>query len=102
MQKRWSAGVFYGLGFISGFCGVMLTALRLIASFYRMGFEGDTYTPEPVNIRIFIAPLALAISFYILNIFDIIISFQRIGQKTREDAFIKANLKSSETEPPEI
>lgn len=50
VQRRWLAASAYLLFFFAAFVDVMVTAGKIIASYYRMGFEFDTYEPEPVNL----------------------------------------------------
>ena len=90
------------MGFLWGFIWLMLVAGKIIISFYRMGFEFETYEPEPVKLSAFIAPLATASLFYLVNLFDVVIAQQRITRTKREENFNKESLpeKNKDDEPP--
>ncbi len=77
MQNRWRAGLFYGSGFLVGFCWFLMIALHIIFSFYRLAFELD-YQPEDPNIIGMIPPLLISTVFYLANLFDVFIAQQRI------------------------
>jgi len=87
MQRRWVAGIVFAMGFLWGFCWLMLVAGKIIVDFYRMGFEFETHEPALVNLSAFIAPLAIAAIFYLLSLFDVFAAQQRIGQQASSDIF---------------
>jgi hypothetical protein len=70
LQKRWLAGFIYATGFIAGFCWFMVLALRIIIDYYRLAFESD-FMPDEPNIIGMIPPLAIALVFYLTNLFDV-------------------------------
>jgi hypothetical protein len=90
MQKRWVAGVVFASGFLVGFFWLMVVALGIIISFYRMGFDSD-YEPETPNIMALLPPLAIAVVFYLMNLFDVVIAQLRIQQQTHTDLFTAEN-----------
>ena len=84
MQKRWVAGIVYASGFLVGFCWLMVVALGIIIAYYRMAFDFD-YEPETPNIMAMLPPLAIAVMFYLANLFDVVIAQLRIQQQAIED-----------------
>lgn len=92
MQKRWWAGTFFVIGFLSGFLWVMVVGLRLIAAYYAMAFDFNAEVPENTDASALIAPLVLALVFYVLNLFDMAAQHNRAAREKREEAFLQATL----------
>jgi len=91
MQKRWSAGIVFTTGFLSGFVWLMLIAGKIIIGFYRMGFDPG-YEPDAPNAMAMLPPAAIAILFYLINLFDVFFAQQRIARAQREQRFIDESL----------
>jgi hypothetical protein len=91
VQKRWGAGITYLLCFLAAFIYVMLAAGKIIISYYRLGFEFDTYKPEPVSMLNLLLPFGLAVLIYLANIMDVFIAQQRIHSKQARDEFVRQN-----------
>jgi hypothetical protein len=91
MQRRWLAGAAYLILFFTSFISVMVTAGQIIISYYRLGFEFDTYNPEPVRLSNLIVAFSIALLIYLVNILDVFIAQQRLASKQTQDAFIQQN-----------
>ena len=87
MQKRWVAGVVFVSGFLVGFFWVMVLAIGNIVDYYRMAFDFDGPAPDPSSPKAFIAPLLIALVFYVINLFDVSAAQLRIHQQTDTDFF---------------
>ena len=78
-QRRWVAGVFYGTAFTLLFCLLLITCLRTVLAFYRLGFSGQTSahpaSPLPVVLLFFATILV-----YLLNLFDTYRAQRRINR----------------------
>ena len=85
LQKRWIAGALFMTGFLSGFIWVMFTALRVLAAYYSMALDMDAELPENTGIGSFIAPLLLAVTFYLLNLFDMAAQNGRAAREIFQD-----------------
>ena len=88
MQQRWIAGVLFTAGFLWGFVWLMILAFGIIIDFYKMAFEFETYEPTSVSLSAFIAPLAISLIFYLINLFDVVFAQQRINRTEAEARFI--------------
>lgn len=91
MQKRWVAGVVFVSGFLVGFFWVMVLAIGNIVDYYRMAFDFDGPEPDPTSPQAFIAPLMIALVFYVINLFDVSGAQLRIHPQTRSDFFTPEN-----------
>lgn len=69
-QRRWLAGILFLLAFAVAFAVFMWVAAELIVSFYRMGFEFETYEPDIHPGRLLPA-FAVAIGIYLANLADV-------------------------------
>jgi hypothetical protein len=91
VQKRWTAGAFYSIGFISSFIWFMVRAAHIIIYYYKLGFEFDTTETEVISATTLITPFVLAMTLYLINIIDVIIANQRLKQTAREQALYSEN-----------
>lgn len=96
IQRRWLAGSFFMVGFLWGFFWVMFVAFRTIAAYYSFASDIDAQIPENTGATAFIAPVSLALSFYILNLFEMIVHNNRAAGKKREEAFLKSTISAIE------
>ena len=78
MQRRWISGTIFAVGFLGGFFWLMVLALGIIIDFYRLGFEFDSFEPEPKNAMAMLPPLVMAMVFYLISLFDVLIAQQRM------------------------
>ena len=88
VQKRWLAGTVFVVGFLWGFCWLLLIAGRIIISFYRMAIEFDTYEPDAPNAAAILPPFAVALLFYLIGLIDTFVAQQRIAKGQREKTFV--------------
>ncbi len=82
VQKRWVAGILFSTLFLAAFSVFCVVAFGLIASYYRMGFEFETYEPEPVHLGRLLASFAAAMLVYAANVIDTAIVHFRRGRRT--------------------
>ena len=80
MQRRWRAGLVYATGFLVGFIWLMAAAGKIIISYYRMAFDSQ-YEPATPNLPAMLPPLAIALAFYLVNLFDILLAQLRISRE---------------------
>jgi TM2 domain-containing membrane protein YozV len=80
MQGRWRAGLIYAAGFLWGFFWLMFAAGKIIISYYRMAFDSQ-YEPDTPNVWAILPPLAIALTFYLVNLFDIVLAQLRISRE---------------------
>ena len=78
-QRRWLAGILFLLAFVAAFAVFMWVAVDLIVSYYRMGFEFETYEPDIHPGRLLPAFL-LAIGIYLVNLLDVSLAHFRRGR----------------------
>lgn len=88
MQRRGFAGSAYLLLFLSAFVYVMVAAGQIIASYYRLGFEFDTYEPEPVSMLNILPAFGIALLIYVANLIDVFVAQQRIFSKKARENFL--------------
>ena len=79
MQRRWVAGLIFSSGFLIGFCWLMGVAGKIIISYYRMAFEID-YEPVTPNLMAMFPPLVIAVTFYLINLFDVLLAQLHIAR----------------------
>ena len=91
VQKRWRTGSAYLLCFLATFMYVMLAAGKTIISYYRLGFEFDTYEPEPISMLNLLSPFGLALLIYLANLIDVSIAQKRINSKRAKEEFLRQN-----------
>ncbi len=96
IQRRWIAGTVFAAGFLWGFCWVMVLAAGNIIDYYRLGFEFGTYEPDPTSPLAFVAPLAIAMVFYLVNLFDVLVAQQRIAHELQEEEFRSEHLQDKD------
>lgn len=70
IQGRWIAGALFSITFSAAFVIFMVIAGALIISYYRMGFEFETYEPNIQPDRL-IPAFIVAITIYIINLTDV-------------------------------
>jgi hypothetical protein len=95
VQRRWMAGSAYLLCFLVAFIYVMLAAGKIIVSYYRLGFEFDSYEPEPEPVRMLnlLSAFGVTLLIYLANIIDVFIAQNRIHSKqARKDFLHQKNL----------
>ncbi len=76
VQRRWLAGILFLLAFAAAFAVFMWVAVDLIVSFYRMGFEFETYEPD-IHPERLLPSFALAIGIYLANLVDVALAHFR-------------------------
>ncbi len=80
VQRRWRAGALFLLTFAAAFVVFMGVAGSLIISYYRMGFEFETYEPDIHPGRLLPAFIA-ALAIYVANLVDVAAAHFRAGRK---------------------
>jgi len=88
MQGRWRAGVLFSAGFLVGFSWLMVAAGTIIISYYRLAFDSH-YEPDTPSLTAMLPPLAIALTFYLVNLFDVAAAQVRIQHKFHADLFAK-------------
>jgi len=81
VQKRWVAGLLFSVLFLVAFAFFCTVAFGLIADYYRMGFEFDTYEPEPVHLGHLLSTFGVAMLVYTVNVIDTAIAHFRLCRK---------------------
>ncbi len=81
VQRRWLAGALFILTFAAAFVVFMGVAGSLITSYYRMGFEFETYEPDIHPGRLLPA-FIVALAIYVINLVDVASAHFRAGRKT--------------------
>ena len=81
VQRRWLAGALFLLAFAAAFVVFMGVAGSLITSYYRMGFEFETYEPDIHPGRVLPA-FVVALAIYVVNLVDVAAAHFRAGRKT--------------------
>jgi hypothetical protein len=84
VQKRWIAGLLFSTLFLGTFIFFCVVAFGLIADYYRMGFEFETYEPHPIHLKHLLYPFGLAMLIYTLNVIDTAIAHFRLCQKNTQ------------------
>ncbi len=79
VQRRWWAGILFLLAFATAFAVFMWVAVDLIVSFYRMGFEFETYEPD-IHPERLLPSFALALGIYLANLVDVALAHFRCGR----------------------
>ena len=80
VQRRWIAGVLFSITFAAAFVVFMGVAGSLIISYYRMGFEFETYEPDIHPGRL-LPSFIVAIAIYVINLVDVASAHFRAGRK---------------------
>jgi hypothetical protein len=78
MQKRWLAGLLYGLAFTAGFVAFAVYMFRIIAAFYSLGLDFENAAPPahlPVRGAVF--SLAAALAVYAAALADTYAAYRR-------------------------
>lgn len=88
MQKRWVAGSIFLIAFLGGFAWLMTLAIGNMVDYYRLGFEFETYEPNPTTATALLPPLAMAVGVYLANLVDVFAAQHRRASAEREIAFI--------------
>ena len=88
MQKRWVAGSIFLIIFLAGFAWLMTLAIGNMVDYYRLGFEFETYEPNPTTAMALLPPLAMAVGVYLANLLDVFAAQHRRTSAEREAAFI--------------
>ena len=101
MQGRWAAGLLFLSGFLIGFVWLMLIAGKIIFSYYRMAFEID-YEPETPNLMAMFPPIVIAVTFYLVNLFDVVIAQLRIQRQASENLITTENTEDPGENVPSI
>jgi hypothetical protein len=91
LQRRWIAGGAFLLFFLSAFLWVMISAGLNIVSYYRLGFEFETYDPEPISLFNLLLAFGVAVSIYIANIIDVSVAQHRIRSRQALEQFMNEN-----------
>jgi TM2 domain-containing membrane protein YozV len=84
VQKRWIAGTLFFLFFLAAFILFCAQAVHLIITYYRMGFEFETFEPGEIHLRQMLTTFAIAMLIYIINIFDTAIAQIRQSKTPKE------------------
>jgi hypothetical protein len=70
VQRRWGPALFFSVAFLSAFAVFMVHAASIIAAFYRLGVQFETYEQQPIPVL----PAAIAFLFsmliYVLGLLD--------------------------------
>ncbi len=88
MQKRWVVGALFFIGFLGGFVWLMTLAAGNMVDYYRLGFEFETYEPNPTTAAALLPPLAMTVGVYLVNLLDVFAAQHRRTSIEREAAFI--------------
>ena len=81
VQRRWFAGLLFMLAFAASFIVFAVVAVELIASYYRMAFEFETYEPPEIRPGRLLFPFAVAIGIYVVNLVDVALARFRTCRK---------------------
>lgn len=95
-QKRWQAGALVMSGFLTGFCWVMILAIGNIAACYSL-IDNPDVIPKVEQPQEFILPFGIAVTFYLISLFDVFSAQQRIARKIREEAFANELLSKNQS-----
>lgn len=93
VQRRWIAGALFSITFAAAFVIFMVVAGSLIVSYYRMGFEFETYEPDIHPDRLLPA-FMVATVIYLINLLDVTSAHFRTCRETAEKQF-SASLHTS-------
>ena len=85
-QRRWIAGTLFFTTFSAAFVVFMVVAGRLIVSYYRMGFELETYEPDVHPGRLLPA-FMVATVIYVINLLDVTFAYFRTCRETAKKQF---------------
>ena len=88
LQRRWLAGILFLLAFAAAFIVFMVVAVDLIVSYYRMGFEFETYEPD-IHPERLLPAFAVAIGIYVINLLDVAFAYFRACRKTSLEGSIE-------------
>lgn len=78
MQKRWLAGLLYGVAFTVCFVAFAVHMFRVIAAFYSIGLDFDNAAPpENLRIRGALFSLVAALAVYAAALADVYAAYRR-------------------------
>ena len=78
------AGGVFALLFTAAFVDFCIEAFRVIAEYYRMGFEFEIYTPEPIHLERMLLPFLAALLVYAANVIDATAAGIRLARKQNQ------------------
>ena len=70
LQRRWGAGCFFLLGFLTSFGIFCIFVIILLINYYEIGFDFDTYEGGELHFRGLIVSFIISILLYLANIVD--------------------------------
>ena len=80
-QRRWLAGTLVGSCFAVGFGWFIVIWGQLMVSYYKMGFEFETYEPGEISVFSLLRPFLMVLAIYLVNLCDVAVAQYRIRSK---------------------
>ena len=78
LQKRWIPATLFTLSFTMAFIVFAIAAVRILTSYYRMGFEFDTYQPPEIHLGKLLLWFGVSMIIYAANVLDVTLAQLRL------------------------